>query len=120
MKNNILNIKSTGQKITQIVIITAVAAILFNMDTAFAQEVSNWGDAAKANTTPIGKFVKSVTSVIMVVFALISVIIAGLAFKGLSGSGDWRTFWNKIAGSIGLFTVPFIINSLLDAGKNPS
>lgn len=70
-------------------------------------------EAATQENGGIGAFFESVTKVLMYVMAVVSIVITVLAFKGLAGQGDWRSFWNKIAGAIGMFAVPAIMNWLL-------
>jgi hypothetical protein len=47
--------------------------------------------------------------VIMGIFAMVAVILGSLAFKQLSADGNWKDFWSKIAGAIGMFVVPIAV-----------
>lgn len=82
--------------------------------SAHGQEIT-WDEASGSQNT-VTTFFRNITMVLMYVMAVVSIVITVLAFKGLAGQGDWRTFWNKIAGAVGMFAVPTIINFLLSQG----
>lgn len=94
-----------------------IACLLISPHLSAQGVVESWKTSSQAGQGgEVGNFFRQVTQVLLYVCAVASVIIIVLAFKGLAGQGDWRTFWNKIAGGIGIFAVPTIINWLIGLG----
>jgi hypothetical protein len=96
----------------------AAAFVLFAVCPQAHAEVSqlSWSDA-NSSASPM-TFVTSITKVIMGVFVLISIIMGSLAFKQLAADGNWKDFWSKIAGSIGMFIVPVVVFYLTKTNAN--
>ena len=63
-----------------------------------------------ANTTGVvGSWFTLIMRVLLAVFIMSSIVLTVLAFKGLAADGQWKEFWSKIIGAVGIFSVPIII-----------
>lgn len=113
--NTTLSNQSDNQTLRKITYFLGTFALLSLNVYAQNSDLPTFSDAMNQDTGDIGSFFGSVTKVMMYVMAVVSVVITVLAFKGLAGQGDWRAFWNKIAGAIGMFAVPAIMNWLITA-----
>jgi len=67
------------------------------------------GDGDKIHT-----WFNTILTVIMAIFVMTSIVMGSLAFKQLASDGNWRDFWSKIAGAIGMFVVPVAIYWVVD------
>lgn len=96
-------------------ILTASSLIALSQSAAIAQELS-WSEALSGGGEgdEITDWINKVALVIMAVFIMISIIMGSLAFKQLASDGNWKDFWSKIAGSIGMFVTPLVIYYLAD------
>ena len=87
--------------------------------TTYAASAGNttltWSDAM-SETSGISKWLHTILLAIMACFIMVSIILGSLAFKQLSADGDWKSFWSKIAGAIGMFVTPIAIYWI--AGKS--
>jgi hypothetical protein len=71
----------------------------------------SWGEALGGND--ISNWMRGVILGIMAIFIMVSIILGSLAFKQLAADGNWKEFWSKIAGAVGMFVVPIAVNYLL-------
>lgn len=58
---------------------------------------------------PVEDWFNTILLVLMGVFVMTACIMGSLAFKQLAADGNWKDFWSKIAGAIGMFVVPTVI-----------
>lgn len=75
--------------------------------TASAEEIK-WSDALDSGDE-VSSWIRGVVVAVMSIFIMVSLILGSLAFKQLAADGNWKDFWSKIAGSIGMFVVPIAI-----------
>ena len=73
--------------------------------------IKDW--SAADDCSALGGYTDLIVSMVMYVFASVSIVLAGMTCYGLYQSGDWRSFWNKIAGCVLLFAIPFVIKSFI-------
>lgn len=83
--------------------------------TASANEKLTWNGALSSDD-PVSKFIRTAVVGVMAIFVMISIILGALAFKQLANDGNWKDFWSKIAGSVGMFVVPILIYWLVGQG----
>lgn len=63
----------------------------------------------KGGGSTIETWFNTILLVIMGVFVMTACIMGSLAFKQLAFDGNWKDFWSKIAGAVGMFIVPIAI-----------
>ena len=69
----------------------------------------SWSNAFGDEGGAVGKWIKGVVYMVMAVFIMVSIILGSLAFKQLAADGNWKEFWSKIAGAIGMFVTPIAV-----------
>lgn len=82
----------------------ATAAALMPSAHAGSGELK-WSDAL-SSTDDVSVWIRVVIVAVMAIFIMIAIILGSLAFKQLAADGNWKEFWSKIAGAIGMFVVP--------------
>ena len=90
---------------------TFTAYALTILPTLAANELS-WTDSS-ASSNDVTGWIKKVMMVIMAIFIMVAIVTGSLAFKQLAADGNWKDFWSKIAGSIGMFVVPVVVYYLV-------
>jgi type IV secretory pathway VirB2 component (pilin) len=110
--NTIQTIKPA--KVVQFLFFTCMIFLGLNSGAFAAGDLPGFG--GQSGATEVNTFFTNVTTVLLYICAFVALIIIILAFKGLAGQGDWRTFWNKIAGGIGIFVVPALVRYLVTQG----
>ena len=73
---------------------------------------------AKTKSGVVGNWIRNVMMVIMAIFIMVSIVLGSLAFKQLAADGNWKDFWSKIAGAIGMFIVPVVVYYLVGTGND--
>jgi preprotein translocase subunit SecG len=70
----------------------------------------NWAEAgSRSGGDDVTSWIRKVMVVIMAIFIMVSIVLGSLAFKQLAADGNWKDFWSKIAGAIGMFIVPVVV-----------
>jgi hypothetical protein len=69
--------------------------------------------AVKDDNSDVTSWIRRVMVVIMAIFIMVSIVLGSLAFKQLAADGNWKDFWSKIAGAIGMFIVPVVVYYLV-------
>jgi hypothetical protein len=87
---------------TRIVITGAAVA------PALAQQQLSWSQATNGSDA-ISNWLRTIILAVMACFIMASIIVGALAFKALASDGNWKDFWSKIAGAIGMFVTPVAI-----------
>lgn len=67
-----------------------------------------WSEAL-TSTDSVSTWIRGVVVAVMAIFIMVSLILGSLAFKQLAADGNWKDFWSKIAGSVGMFVTPIAI-----------
>jgi|LakMenEpi03Aug12_release.lakeMendotaPanAssembly.Ray.scaffolds.fasta_scaffold1942535_2 hypothetical protein len=57
----------------------------------------------------VGSWVQTMIYAIMAIFIMSAIIMGSLAFKQLAADGNWKDFWSKIAGAVGMFVTPIAV-----------
>ena len=73
---------------------------------------------AKGKSGVVGTWMNNVMMVIMAIFIMVSIVLGSLAFKQLAADGNWKDFWSKIAGAIGMFIVPIVVYYLVGSDNS--
>ena len=109
MKKENLTPRSSWKKIS---LLLGTAALM--TPTYLAAQTGNlqWS-AVKDDNSDVTKWIRKVMVVIMAIFIMVSIVLGSLAFKQLAADGNWKDFWSKIAGAIGMFIVPVIVYYLV-------
>ena len=78
--------------------------------TALAQSGNKleWSTAMKSGGE-VGQWVGTVIYAVMAIFIMSAIIMGSLAFKQLAADGNWKDFWSKIAGAVGMFVTPIAV-----------
>lgn len=82
-----------------------ITATLLPMSLQASAKQLNWS----GGNSDIEGWFNTILLVIMGVFVMTACIMGSLAFKQLAADGNWKDFWSKIAGAIGMFVVPIAI-----------
>jgi hypothetical protein len=75
---------------------------------AMAGTKLKWSDAMKKGGDA-GDWVQNIIYAVMAIFIMSSIIMGSLAFKQLAADGNWKDFWSKIAGAVGMFVTPIAV-----------
>lgn len=67
-----------------------------------------WTDAMRKGGD-VGNWVQTMIYAIMAIFIMSAIIMGSLAFKQLAADGNWKDFWSKIAGAVGMFVTPIAV-----------
>lgn len=67
-----------------------------------------WSDAMSKGGD-VGDWVQNIIYAVMAIFIMSSIIMGSLAFKQLAADGNWKDFWSKIAGAVGMFVTPIAV-----------
>ncbi len=67
-----------------------------------------WTDAMSKGGD-VGNWVQTMIYAIMAIFIMSAIIMGSLAFKQLAADGNWKDFWSKIAGAVGMFVTPIAV-----------
>jgi hypothetical protein len=111
MKNSPLNYLKQLNKFSSPALYTLAALAFLCAPEVFAADLS-WS-SAKNNGGDIGAWVNKIMLVLMSIFIMVSIVLGSLAFKQLAADGNWKDFWSKIAGAIGMFVVPIAVYYLI-------
>jgi hypothetical protein len=84
------------------------AASMVAASSAQAVENIKWSEALTSGDS-VSVWIRGVVVVVMAIFIMVSLILGSLAFKQLAADGNWKDFWSKIAGSVGMFVTPIAI-----------
>jgi hypothetical protein len=77
-------------------------------DMAYAGTKLKWDQAMKEGGD-VGNWVQKVIYAVMAIFIMSAIIMGSLAFKQLAADGNWKDFWSKIAGAVGMFVTPIAV-----------
>jgi hypothetical protein len=108
--SNMKNPTQLGAYSSRLIAFLALTAWALIPQLAMAQELS-WSSTEGADIT--GWF-NTIIQVIMAVFVMTAIVMGSLAFKQLAADGNWKDFWSKIAGAMGMFVVPIAIYWIKD------
>jgi uncharacterized membrane protein len=86
------------------------ALLLLAPQLAMAQVELTWTN----ESSDITNWFNTIIQVIMAVFVMTAIVMGSLAFKQLAADGNWKDFWSKIAGAMGMFVVPIAIYWIRD------
>lgn len=67
-----------------------------------------WSEALSSSDN-VSVWIRKGIVIIMSIFIMVALILGSLAFKQLAADGNWKDFWSKIAGAIGMFVVPVAV-----------
>lgn len=77
--------------------------------TSFGQGTElKWNDAMNKGGD-VATWVSTVIYAVMAIFIMSAIIMGSLAFKQLAADGNWKDFWSKIAGAVGMFVTPIAV-----------
>lgn len=68
----------------------------------------SWSEATDSNDD-ISVWIRQIMVAVMAIFVMAAIIMGSLAFKQLAADGNWKDFWSKIAGAVGMFVTPVAI-----------
>jgi len=112
MKNSPLNYLKQLNKFSSPALYTLAALAFLCAPEVFAASNLTWS-SAKNNNSDIADWVNKIMLVLMSIFIMVSIVLGSLAFKQLAADGNWKDFWSKIAGAIGMFVVPIAVYYLI-------
>ncbi len=90
---------------------TIYSAFVVAIATASAQAQSgdlSWSEAT-GSTDDVSTWIRQIMVAVMAIFVMAAIIMGSLAFKQLAADGNWKDFWSKIAGAVGMFVTPVAI-----------
>lgn len=76
--------------------------------SALSQNQLEWSQAMNKGGD-VGAWVSTVIYAVMAIFIMSAIIMGSLAFKQLAADGNWKDFWSKIAGAVGMFVTPIAV-----------
>ena len=84
-----------------------MVALTTTMVNAATEELK-WS-AALSQDDAVSKCFRVLILAVMSIFVMAAIIMGSLAFKQLASDGNWKDFWSKIAGAIGMFVTPIAV-----------
>lgn len=75
--------------------------------SARAEDLS-WSEAT-GSSDDVSTWIRQIMVAVMAIFVMAAIIMGSLAFKQLAADGNWKDFWSKIAGAVGMFVTPVAI-----------
>jgi hypothetical protein len=90
---------------------TITSAFMVALTTAMVNAAGTgltWNDALSSNDD-VSKWVRTLIIAVMAIFVMAAIIMGSLAFKQLASDGNWKDFWSKIAGAVGMFVTPIAV-----------
>ena len=86
-----------------------LGALAMTLHTAEATATQlKWKDAMSKGGN-VGNWVRTMIYAVMAIFIMSAIVMGSLAFKQLAADGNWKDFWSKIAGAIGMFVTPIAV-----------
>jgi hypothetical protein len=68
----------------------------------------SWSEAT-GSSDDVSTWIRQIMVAVMAIFVMAAIIMGSLAFKQLAADGNWKDFWSKIAGAVGMFVTPVAI-----------
>jgi hypothetical protein len=99
MKNNTLKTILTA---------TLALGVMTTLAMAAGTGSLNWTEATGSGDK-ISEWIRKIMVAIMAIFVMSAIIMGSLAFKQLAADGNWKDFWSKIAGAMGMFVTPIAV-----------
>lgn len=87
---------------------SAIVLLALTPISLFGSTNLKWSDAMSKGGD-VGDWVQKIIYAIMAIFIMSSIIMGSLAFKQLAADGNWKDFWSKIAGAVGMFVTPIAV-----------
>ncbi len=90
---------------------TIYSAFVVGLATATAQAQGtdlSWSEATGSGDD-VSAWIRQIMVAVMAIFVMAAIIMGSLAFKQLAADGNWKDFWSKIAGAVGMFVTPVAI-----------
>jgi len=97
-------------------VFTILGYVIFTCQPLLAADLS-WSEATSGNDK-ISAWLRTIILAVMACFVMVSIILGSLAFKQLAADGNWKDFWSKIAGAIGMFVTPIAIYWIVSKSTN--